>query len=405
MLAAIWSTNSLNQPSAKPKPKATAVSAGRVATTSSPASVAWGASLAAPGSPAASSSRAPSSKRTVAAMPLKSFSASLSSSRDAAGCLAQGWPPSAPPPCIGAPSMPSSQVVEEVLPGRGRGVQVDDAGVADLVAPGLVVAVVGERRLGRVVGDRGGELVGLGDHRPAVPDGPAAEVAPARGGGRAGPDLAQARVRLVRVGDLEHEDRGGHVRAGVDGRDGGPVTDPRLDVDAVAEVGAAGLGLDRVEELLAEVVTAGEPELVLDGRELPQHLEGLDLLSRARVEVDAGVAERRGREGLGGLGAGAEQRRGRPDTAADQAQRDRAAGDQQGLAVPAGRPRRERVPASALEVLRAALWTLGRRDGAGQRVPPGVAADDCRPRSASAPSLPADRASQSRFPRRRGSPK
>jgi hypothetical protein len=32
------------------------------------------------------------------------------------------------------------------------------------------------------------------------------------------------------------------------------------------------------------------------------NLEGLDLLGGARVEVDAGVAERRRREGLGGLG-------------------------------------------------------------------------------------------------------
>ena len=177
--AAIWSTRSVNQPSSKPTPNAAAVSAGRVASTSSPAVGSPGAApRSRPGRRPTSSSRAPSSKRSVAAAPLKSLSAVARSRRGR--CRR-------PPPSI-APTF--AEVVGEVLPGGGRGVQVHDAGVADLVAPALVVLVVGEGRLGRVVGDGGGELVGLGDHRPAVLDGPAAD-------GRSAPAASVAQLRIL----------------------------------------------------------------------------------------------------------------------------------------------------------------------------------------------------------------
>ena len=84
----------------------------------------------------------------------------------------------------------------------------------------------------------------------------------------------------------------------------------------------------------AQVVVALDVDVVVEPGELLQRLERLELLLAARVEVDADVADRGGREGLGGLRTGRERHLvDREGTARDGREPDDAAADQQSLAA------------------------------------------------------------------------
>ena len=142
-------------------------------------------------------------------------------------------------------------------------------------------------------------------------------------------DLVESRVGLVGVLDLEHDHRVGVLAADVDRRERRPVAQPGLDVIGVVEALAVGLVLDPVEDLLAEVVVGVDADVVLERRELVQRPQRLDLLATAGVEVDAGVAERAGRQRLGGLGSGGEEAVRRPCAHADRGEAEHAAADQE----------------------------------------------------------------------------
>ncbi len=233
----------------------------------------------------------------------------------------------------------------EVVAGRRSGVQVDDAGVADRLGPLLVRRVVGQAG---VLG-LGDDLVdGVLRHRRRPPSRRARRRRRRRGRRR------RRRACRVRSSALPSsltwttDDRVGVGVAEVDRGDRGPVAQPRVDVVGEGEAVAAEALDQLVAELLADVVDAVDPDLVLERRELVQRPERVDLLAAAGVEVDAGVGDGRRREGLGGLGTLLEERDRGPGSGAERQEADDAATDQPGgTTAPAARGRLASVGARA----------------------------------------------------------
>ncbi len=266
------------------------------------------------------------------------------------------------------PAQPG-QLLRDLRTRAGRGVARDDARVAGVAGPRLEVGVVGEAALGGVVGDLLGDLVGLGHHDPVAGDRPATEVV----GGLLATSLSAARadgletvLGLGGVLDLRHEDRGRRLVPTLSDRgDGEAVAQPRLEVVGVVEVVARSVLQDLLDDPLAQVVVGVEPDLVLERRELAQRREGRDLLAAAGVEVDAEVAQRLGRQGLGRLRAGAgEPRVGTEGRAPDREHADHTA-DHEPLAAAAtaaarGRGGRERTAAARTRAPRAARTAVVR---------------------------------------------
>ena len=194
--------------------------------------------------------------------------------------------------------------------------------VTRLAGPPLEVVVAAQRSVRRGVGDRLGELVGLGDHRPPTPDRPAervgAVVGPGAGGGALATDRAlehRLEALLGGVGVLDlHDEHRGDAELGlvvllpeVDGGDGEPVAEPGVDVVTPVEVGAGTGLLEPLEQRLAQAALAVGVDLAVEGRELLEGLPRLELLPARGVEVEGQVADGAVGQGLRRLRAGGEE--------------------------------------------------------------------------------------------------
>ena len=144
----------------------------------------------------------------------------------------------------------------------------------------------------------------------------------------AGVELLDPVAGLALVLDLEdRDDLGVGVTAELDGRDGHAVAEPRVDVAVVVESRAVGLADQLLADLVPQLVDAVDADLVLEGGELVQGPEGVDLLPAGRVQVDAHVRDGGRRQCLRGLLALLEEPERRPGAGSHTEQRDDAATD------------------------------------------------------------------------------